>query len=142
MDYRVRGFTRDVEGKKLFMDHQITSIQDYHRPDRTLDRVRRITTSTCIRPTCSTPSMLLKEIDLQNYLFNTDIYELPPKTRLQISNRPAPRDDRDLQRQKHLLTYRRLSALPYVQRRQSYGPVRAPIKEALEHFKDDAYRPV
>ena len=30
--------------------------------------------------------MLVKEIDLQNYLFNTDIYELPPKTRLQISN--------------------------------------------------------
>ena len=29
MDYRVRGFTRDVAGKKLFMDHKITSIQDY-----------------------------------------------------------------------------------------------------------------
>lgn len=29
MDYRVRGFTRDVNGKKLFMDHPITSIQDY-----------------------------------------------------------------------------------------------------------------
>ncbi len=29
MDYRVRGFTRDVSGKKLFMDHKITSIQDY-----------------------------------------------------------------------------------------------------------------
>ena len=28
--------------------------------------------------------MLLKEVDLQNYLFNTDIYELPPKTRLKI----------------------------------------------------------
>ena len=30
--------------------------------------------------------MLLKEMDLQNYLFNTDIYEIPPATRLQISN--------------------------------------------------------
>ena len=29
MDYRVRGFTRDVTGKKLFMDHDITSIQDF-----------------------------------------------------------------------------------------------------------------
>ena len=37
MDYRVRGFTRDIEGKKLFMDHQITSIQDFIDP-KTLDR--------------------------------------------------------------------------------------------------------
>ena len=30
--------------------------------------------------------MLIKEPDLQNYLFNTDIYEIPPKTRLEISS--------------------------------------------------------
>ena len=30
--------------------------------------------------------MLIKEIDLQNYLFNTDVYELPPKTRLAITD--------------------------------------------------------
>ena len=30
--------------------------------------------------------MLIKEIDLQNYLFKTDIYELPPKVRLEITN--------------------------------------------------------
>src|SRR5687768_3978331 len=29
MDYRVRGFTRDVKGKKHFIDHRINSIQDY-----------------------------------------------------------------------------------------------------------------
>ncbi|MDR2939983.1 MAG: adenosylmethionine decarboxylase, partial [Clostridiales bacterium] len=29
MDYRVRGFTREVDGKKLFIDHDITSIQNY-----------------------------------------------------------------------------------------------------------------
>ena len=28
--------------------------------------------------------MMLKEIDLQNYLFKTDVYELPPTTRLSI----------------------------------------------------------
>jgi hypothetical protein len=28
--------------------------------------------------------MLIKEIDLQNYLFNTDAYELPPERRLEI----------------------------------------------------------
>lgn len=30
--------------------------------------------------------MLIKEIQLQNYLFNTDVYELPPKERLAITN--------------------------------------------------------
>ena len=29
MDYRVRGFTRDITGKKVFMDHELVSIQDY-----------------------------------------------------------------------------------------------------------------
>jgi S-adenosylmethionine decarboxylase len=29
VDYRVRGFTRDVEGKKHFIDHEINSIQNY-----------------------------------------------------------------------------------------------------------------
>ena len=29
VDYRVRGFTRDVNGKKFFIDHKINSIQNY-----------------------------------------------------------------------------------------------------------------
>ena len=29
IDYRIRGFTRDISGKKFFTDHNITSIQDY-----------------------------------------------------------------------------------------------------------------
>ncbi len=31
--------------------------------------------------------MLIKEINLQNYLFNTDAYELSPRERLAISER-------------------------------------------------------
>ena len=30
--------------------------------------------------------MMIKDIDLQNYLFKTDVYELPPTTRLDITN--------------------------------------------------------
>ncbi|MDP4109970.1 MAG: S-adenosylmethionine decarboxylase, partial [Bacillota bacterium] len=30
--------------------------------------------------------LLIKEIELQNYLFNLDVYELPPKERLAITN--------------------------------------------------------
>ena len=30
--------------------------------------------------------MLIKELDLQNYLFNTDVNELPPRRRLEITD--------------------------------------------------------
>ena len=84
MDYRVRGFTRDVAGKKLFMDHKITSIQDYIDTE-TLQRYDAVDINVYQANLFHT-KMLIKEIDLQNYLFNTDVYELPPKTRLAITD--------------------------------------------------------
>ncbi len=84
MDYRVRGFTRNVEGKKVFMDHKITSIQDYI-DKATLDRYDAVDINVYQANIFHT-KMLIKELDLQNYLFNSDIYEITPKTRLQISN--------------------------------------------------------
>lgn len=82
MDYRVRGFTRDVNGKKLFLDHKITSIQDYVDPQilRKYDAVDINVYEANLFHT----KMMVKEIDLQNYLFKTDVYELPPVTRLEI----------------------------------------------------------
>ena len=82
MDYRVRGFTRDVNGKKLFLDHRITSIQDYIS-DETLRRYDAVDVNVYEANLFHT-KMMLKEIDLQNYLFKTDVYELPPRTRLSI----------------------------------------------------------
>ncbi|MFA6947533.1 MAG: adenosylmethionine decarboxylase [Eubacteriales bacterium] len=84
MDYRVRGFTRDVSGKKVFLDHKITSIQDYI-DEQTLRRYDAIDINVYQSNIFHT-KMLIKEVDLKNYLFNTDVYELPPKTRLDISN--------------------------------------------------------
>ena len=84
MDYRVRGFTRNVEGKKVFMDHHMTSIQDYIYK-ATLDRYDAVDINVYQANIFHT-KMLIKELDLQNYLFNSDIYEITPKTRLQISN--------------------------------------------------------
>lgn len=83
-DYRVRGFTRDVTGRKLFMDHKITSIQDYI-DDRTLKKYDAIDINVYQSNLFHT-KMLIKEIDLQNYLFNKDVYELAPKTRLDITD--------------------------------------------------------
>ena len=84
MDYRVRGFTRSVNGEKLFMDHKVTSIQDYI-DSRTLERYDAVDINVYGANIFHT-KMMVKEIDLQNYLFNTDIYELPPKKRLDIMN--------------------------------------------------------
>ena len=84
MDYRIRGFTRDISGKKLFSDHSITSIQDYI-DDNTLKKYDAVDVNVYQSNIFHT-KMLIKEIDLQNYLFKKDVYELPPKTRLDITN--------------------------------------------------------
>ncbi len=84
MDYRVRGFTRDIKGKKLFTDHNITSIQNYINPE-TLTKYDAADVNVYQSNIFHT-KMLIHDVDLQNYLFNTDVYELPPKTRLDITN--------------------------------------------------------
>lgn len=82
MDYRVRGFTRAMDGKKLFMDHRVKSIQDYIA-EETLRRYDVVDINVYEANLFHT-KMMVKDIDLQNYLFKTDVYELPPKTRLSI----------------------------------------------------------
>ena len=84
MDYRIRGFTRDISGKKLFTDHRITSIQEYIDTN-TLRKYDAVDVNVYQSNIFHT-KMLIKEIDLQNYLFNKDVYELPPKTRLDITD--------------------------------------------------------
>ncbi|MCH5348278.1 MAG: adenosylmethionine decarboxylase [Oscillospiraceae bacterium] len=84
IDYRVRGFTRDEQGKKLFIDHDITSIQDYIASD-TLERYDAVDVNVYQSNIFHT-KMMIKEIFLQNYLFNTDTYELAPKRRLEIND--------------------------------------------------------
>ena len=83
MDYRVRGFTRNIHGEKLFIDHEITSIQNYidSKTLRDYDAVDINVYDANIFHT----KMLIKELYLQNYLFNTDVDELPPYRRLEIS---------------------------------------------------------
>lgn len=84
IDYHVRGFTRDVNGKKCFIDHDITSIQNYI-DDATLKKYDAIDVNVYQSNIFHT-KLLIKEIELQNYLFNKDVYELPPKQRLAITD--------------------------------------------------------
>jgi S-adenosylmethionine decarboxylase len=84
MDYRVRGFTRDVDGKKCYTDHEINSIQNYISKD-TLTRYDAIDVNVYQSNIFHT-KMMLKEIVLSDYLFNVDPRELSPETRLSIKD--------------------------------------------------------
>lgn len=84
MDYRVRGFTRNIDGEKIFIDHNITSIQDYI-DEETLQRYDALDINVYQANIFHT-KMLIKDLYLQNYLFNIDADELPPRTRLEISD--------------------------------------------------------
>jgi S-adenosylmethionine decarboxylase len=67
MDYRVRGFTRDISGKKHYIDHNITSIQDYIAKD-TQASYQMIDVNVYQENIFHT-KMMLKETELVNYLF-------------------------------------------------------------------------
>jgi len=69
LDYRVRGFTRDVRGKKHFIDHKINSIQNFLSRD-TRKRYQMIDVNVYQENIFHT-KMILKEFDLENYLFGT-----------------------------------------------------------------------
>jgi len=84
IDYRVRGFTRDIDGKKLFKDHDMTSIQDYICKDTLL--TYDATDVNVYQYNMFHTKLLIKDIsNLNNYVFNRDIYEIPPKERLAIT---------------------------------------------------------
>lgn len=77
MDYRVRGFTRDVAGKKHFIDHRINSIQNY-LPRDMRKRYQMIDVNVYQENIFHT-KMILKDFDLDNYLFGVHKYDLPPR---------------------------------------------------------------
>ncbi|WP_160032212.1 adenosylmethionine decarboxylase [Paenibacillus sp. An7] len=67
IDYRVRGFTRDINGKKLFIDHNISSIQNYI-PESVQQQFDMIDINVYQHHIFHTKCKL-KEFDLNNYLF-------------------------------------------------------------------------
>lgn len=83
LDYRVRGFTRDLSGQKLFIDHKIASIQDYI-DEKILEKYDAVDVNVYQSNIFHT-KMLIRDIELQNYLFNTDVHEIPAKTKFEIT---------------------------------------------------------
>lgn len=82
IDYRVRGFTRALDGEKLFIDHKINSIQNYIASN-TRDLYQMIDINVYQENFFHT-KMILKEFDLDNYLFGTGKKDLLPREKKRI----------------------------------------------------------
>lgn len=67
IDYRVRGFTRDIDGKKHFIDHDINSIQNFIAEDTKSNY--NLIDMNIYQSNIFHTKMKVKELDLPNYLF-------------------------------------------------------------------------
>ncbi len=85
VDYRVRGFTRDVRGRKHFIDHKITSIQNYFSRD-TKNAYEMIDVNVYQENLFHT-KMRLKQFELDNYLFGVNADDLDRRERNRIEKR-------------------------------------------------------
>jgi S-adenosylmethionine decarboxylase len=74
IDYRVRGFTRDVKGTKHYIDHKINSIQNFVDKN-TLTRYQSMDVNVYQENLFHT-KMMLKDSKLDNYLFGVKEAEL------------------------------------------------------------------
>lgn len=70
LDYRIRGFTRDVAGQKFYKDHEINSIQEY-MSEKTRRQYQMIDVNVYPENIFHT-KMMLKQFDLNDYLFGKD----------------------------------------------------------------------
>ena len=85
VDYRVRGFTRDVDGTKVYIDHNINSIQNYLTED-TRNAYQMIDVNVYQENLFHT-KMMLKDFNLSNYVFGVNASDLSPEQAESIENR-------------------------------------------------------
>ncbi|WP_017445747.1 adenosylmethionine decarboxylase [Gayadomonas joobiniege] len=74
IDYRVRGFTRDIRGKKLFIDHEINSIQNYISAD--LQSGYKMIDVNLAQENIFHTKMMRAPFNLERYLFRDSHTEL------------------------------------------------------------------
>jgi S-adenosylmethionine decarboxylase len=79
IDYRVRGFTRDINGKKVYIDNDISSIQD-HICDEILSKYIAYDINIMSDNIFHT-KMMLKNFRLDDYLFGPESESLSSATR-------------------------------------------------------------
>jgi len=83
VDYRVRGFTRDVQGVKHYIDHEIHSIQNFMTDD--IKSLYHMFDVNVYQENLFHTKMMLKDFDLSQYLFNASPEDLTDKEREHIT---------------------------------------------------------
>ncbi|QCI20939.1 adenosylmethionine decarboxylase [Buchnera aphidicola (Hyperomyzus lactucae)] len=84
IEYRVRGFTRDIHGIKHFIDHKINSIQNFMSND--IKTMYDMVDVNVYQENIFHTRMLLKEFNLKNYLFNIHLEDLKKEEHTYIIN--------------------------------------------------------
>lgn len=82
VDYRVRGFTRDEDGVKHYIDHDINSIQNYMTED-TRNAYEMIDVNVYQENLFHT-KMILKDFELDNYLFGERSKNMSAEERAEV----------------------------------------------------------
>lgn len=82
MDYKVRGFTRDIRGKKHYIDHRIHSIQQYIRKE--IRDLYQCVDINIYQENMFHTKMVLSDFDLNQYLFATTFDDLSDDERDKI----------------------------------------------------------
>lgn len=82
MDYRVRGFTRDVKGRKHYIDHRINSIQEFLA--KSIRARYEMFDVNVYQENIFHTKMHLKEFDLDTYLFEEKAKNLGFKDRMRV----------------------------------------------------------
>lgn len=82
MDYRIRGFTRDIKGKKHFIDHKINSIQNFLA--KNIKSRYEMFDVNVYQENIFHTKMHLKDFDLDQYLFEEKAKNLSFKERMKI----------------------------------------------------------
>jgi len=82
MDYRVRGFTRDIKGKKHYIDHKINSIQNFLA--KNIKSRYEMFDVNVYQENIFHTKMHLKDFDLDQYLFEEKAKNLSFKERMKI----------------------------------------------------------
>ena len=85
MDYRVRGFTRDIDGQKHYIDHEINSIENYMSQD-TREAYQMMDVNIFQENTFHT-KMIKKELDFSEYLFGEGAKGMTVEEREDIEQR-------------------------------------------------------
>ena len=81
-DYRVRGFTRDVKGRKHYMDHRINSVQEYLA--KHIRQKYDMFDVNVYQENMFHTKMHIRDFNLDTYLFEANASDLPYKERQRI----------------------------------------------------------